>query len=137
MKSIIYYRDDSKDAHELERSIRPYLTGKGVDVVSISSRDEPSSLDAGTREDAFILSIGGDGTFLRAADTGRRRDGCRTRQHEPCHPSCAAALSRAHAEMIAARSECDTVRGSSARRRTAVGESPGRNTITENRANPL
>ena len=70
MKSIIYYRDDSKDAHELERSIRPYLTGKGVDVVSISSRDEPSGLDTSAGRDAFILSIGGDGTFLRAARLG-------------------------------------------------------------------
>ncbi|MCX6097643.1 MAG: NAD(+)/NADH kinase, partial [Caldiserica bacterium] len=67
MKSIVYYREDSKDARELEREIRPYLTGKGVEVVSVTSRDDLSTLSQGAADGSFILSLGGDGTFLRAA----------------------------------------------------------------------
>ncbi len=67
MKSIIYYREDSKDARELEREIRPYLTGKGVEVVSATSRDDLSTFSSGSDDGTFILSLGGDGTFLRAA----------------------------------------------------------------------
>jgi len=44
MKSIIYCRGDSKDARELEGEIRPYLTGKGVEVVTVTSMDDLSTL---------------------------------------------------------------------------------------------
>lgn len=67
MKSIIYCRGDSKDARELEREIGPYLTGKGVEVVSLTSRDNLSMVSPGAADGSFILSLGGDGTFLRAA----------------------------------------------------------------------
>ncbi len=67
MKSIVYYRGDSKDARELEREIRPYLTGKGVEVFSVTSRDDLSTLPPGAPDGSFVLSLGGDGTFLRAA----------------------------------------------------------------------
>jgi NAD+ kinase len=67
MKSIVYCRGDSKDARELERDIRPYLTGKGVEVVSMTSKDDLSTIQPGEEDGSFILSLGGDGTFLRAA----------------------------------------------------------------------
>ncbi len=68
MKSIVYYREDSKDARELEREIGPYLAAKGVEVLGMTSRDDPAVvLPAEVEEDSFILSLGGDGTFLRAA----------------------------------------------------------------------
>jgi NAD+ kinase len=67
MKSIIYYRDDAKGPRELEREIRPYLMAKGVDVVSVTPRDS-GALETTTFDDgSFVLSLGGDGTFLRAA----------------------------------------------------------------------
>jgi NAD+ kinase len=67
MKSIIYYRDDAKGPSELEREIRPYLMAKGVDVVSVTPRDS-GALETTTFDDgSFVLSLGGDGTFLRAA----------------------------------------------------------------------
>lgn len=67
MKSIVYYREDSKDARELEREIRPYLTTKGIEVIGMTSRDDPAILPRKVEEGSFILSLGGDGTFLRAA----------------------------------------------------------------------
>ncbi len=74
MKSIIYYREDSKDARELEREIRPYLTGKGVDVVSATSKDDLLTFSSGPGDGTFILSLGGDGTFLRAARISTQLD---------------------------------------------------------------
>lgn len=67
MKSIVYYRGDSKNARELEREICPYLMGKGVDVVSVTSVDELTSFTSVPGDGSFVLSLGGDGTFLRAA----------------------------------------------------------------------
>ena len=67
MKSIVYCRGDSKDARELEREIGPYLTGKGIEVVGVTSRDDLSTIPPGAVDGSFILSMGGDGTFLRAA----------------------------------------------------------------------
>ena len=67
MKSIVYYPADSKDAREVEREIRPYLTGKGVEVVTVTSMDNLPALPSGATDGSFILSLGGDGTFLRAA----------------------------------------------------------------------
>src|SRR5664279_5352476 len=67
MKSIVYYPADSKDAREVEREIRPYLTGKGVEVVTVTSKDDLPGLPSGATDGSFILSLGGDGTFLRAA----------------------------------------------------------------------
>ncbi|MHB8106446.1 MAG: NAD(+)/NADH kinase [Candidatus Cryosericum sp.] len=67
MKSIVYYPADSKDAREVEREIRPYLTGKGVEVITMTSTDNVPDLPSGATDGSFILSLGGDGTFLRAA----------------------------------------------------------------------
>jgi NAD+ kinase len=67
MKSIIYYRDDAKGPRELEREIRPYLMAKGVDVVSVTPRDSGACETTTFDDGSFVLSLGGDGTFLRAA----------------------------------------------------------------------
>ncbi len=67
MKSIIYYRDDAKGPRELECEIRPYLMAKGVDVVSVTPRDTGACATTTFDEGSFVLSLGGDGTFLRAA----------------------------------------------------------------------
>jgi NAD+ kinase len=67
MKSIIYYRDDAKGPRELEREIRPYLMAKGVDVVSVTPRDSGACKTTTFDDGSFVLSLGGDGTFLRAA----------------------------------------------------------------------
>jgi NAD+ kinase len=67
MRAIVYCRGDSASARELEREIGPYLTGKGLEVMTVTSRDDPSQVPAGAADGSFVLSLGGDGTFLRAA----------------------------------------------------------------------
>lgn len=67
MRAIVYCRGDSASARELEREIGPYLTGKGLEVVTVTSKDDQSLAPAGGADGSFVLSLGGDGTFLRAA----------------------------------------------------------------------
>lgn len=64
---IVYCRGDSASARELEREIGPYLSGKGLEVVTVTSKDDLSLVPAGAQDGSFVLSLGGDGTFLRAA----------------------------------------------------------------------
>lgn len=67
MRAIVYCRGDSASARELEREIGPYLTGKGLEVVTVTSKDDVSLVPEGAADGSFVLSLGGDGTFLRAA----------------------------------------------------------------------